>query len=53
VVLPKNRGIGRTLAEIVPIQLISINVGKQTGFRPGDFVHLTRTVNTKKEEFPG
>lgn len=53
IVLPRNRGIGRTLAEIVPIQLISINVGKQTGYRPGDFVHLTRTVNTKKEEFPG
>ena len=53
VVLPKNRGIGRTIAEIVPIQLISINVGKQTGFRPGDFIHLTHTVNTKVEEFPG
>lgn len=53
VVLPKNRGIGRTLVEIVPIQLISINVGKQTGFRPGDFIHLTHTVNTKVEEFPG
>jgi len=53
VVLPENRGIGRTIAEIVPIQLISINVGKQTGYRPGDFIHLTRTVNTKIEEFPG
>lgn len=53
IMLPKNRGIGLTLAEIVPIQLISINVGKQTGHRPGDFVHLTHTVNTKVEEFKG
>lgn len=53
VILPKYRGIGLSLAEIIPIQLISINVGKQTGHRPGDFIHLTRTVNTQKEEYPG
>ncbi len=53
ILLPQYRGIGLPIAEIAPIQLISINVGKQTGYRPGDFVHLTKSVNTKKEEFKG
>jgi glucosamine--fructose-6-phosphate aminotransferase (isomerizing) len=51
IVLPKYRGIGLPIAEIVPIQLISINVGKQTGFRPGDFRYLGTIVTTKKEMF--
>ncbi len=51
IVLPLHRGIGLPIAEIVPIQLISINVGKQTGFRPGDFRYLGTVVNTKKEMF--
>ena len=53
VILPKYKGIGLPIAEILPIQLISINVGKQTGFRPGDFVHITKSVDTRKEEFIG
>ncbi|NMC14094.1 MAG: SIS domain-containing protein [Chloroflexi bacterium] len=51
IVLPKYRGIGLPIAEIVPIQLISINIGKQTGFRPGDFRYLGTVVTTKKEMF--
>jgi len=51
IVLPNYRGIGLPIAEIVPIQLISINVGKQTGFRPGDFRYLGTIVTTKKEMF--
>lgn len=51
--LPKYRGIGLTAAEIVPVQLISINIGRQTGFRPGDFRYLGKSVNTKAESFPG
>ena len=53
VILPKHRGIGLPMAEIVPVQLIAINVGKQTGFRPGDFRYLGTTVTTKKEQFMG
>jgi glutamine---fructose-6-phosphate transaminase (isomerizing) len=49
VILPKNRGIGLPIAEIVPIQLISINAGKQSGWRPGDFRYLGTIVSTKKE----
>lgn len=52
-ILPKHRGIGLPMAEIVPVQLSAINVGKQTGFRPGDFRYLGTTVDTKKEQFPG
>lgn len=51
IVLPKYRGIGLAIVEIVPIQLISINVGKQTNFRPGDFRYLGTAVTTKKEMF--
>lgn len=51
IVLPKCRGIGLPIAEIVPIQLISINIGKQSGFRPGDFRYLGTVVTTKKEMF--
>ncbi len=53
VTLPEYAGIGLTMAEILPVQLICINVGKQSGFRPGDFRYLTTVVSTKKEVFPG
>lgn len=51
--MPKYRGIGLTAAEILPLQLMSINIGKQSGFRPGDFRHLGKAVTTKQEMFEG
>jgi glucosamine--fructose-6-phosphate aminotransferase (isomerizing) len=51
--LPQYAGIGLTMAEILPVQLIAINIGKQSGFRPGDFRYLTTVVSTKQEVFPG
>lgn len=48
---PASRGIGLPIAEIVPMQLVCINVGKQTNFRPGDFRYLGTTVTTKQEMF--
>ncbi len=49
--LPAWRGIGLPIAEIVPIQLIAINLGQQSGFRPGDFRYLGKTVNTKLDDY--
>lgn len=51
IVLPKYTGIGRPIAQVVPIQLVAINAGKHTGFRPGDFRYLGYAVSTKREMF--
>jgi glucosamine--fructose-6-phosphate aminotransferase (isomerizing) len=51
IVLPKYAGIGKPVAQVVPIQLVAINSGKHTGFRPGDFRYLGFAVSTKREMF--
>ncbi|OGO36866.1 MAG: hypothetical protein A2W35_04095 [Chloroflexi bacterium RBG_16_57_11] len=45
--MPQASGIGLPLAEIVPVQLLSVNLARQTGHVPGKFLYSGKVTITE------
>jgi glucosamine--fructose-6-phosphate aminotransferase (isomerizing) len=42
--MPEGRGVGLPIAEILPIQLLSLHLGRISGIEPGKFLHIGKVT---------
>jgi glucosamine--fructose-6-phosphate aminotransferase (isomerizing) len=42
--MPEGRGVGLPIAEILPIQLLSLHLGRLSGIVPGEFLHIGKVT---------
>ena len=44
---PAGRGIGLPIAEILPLQLLALQISRETGITPANFRYLYKIVDTR------